>query len=259
MQSRRRSKAETESTCSPGERLHRDVYRWRSRRVSEPPEFPFRLGSEGVHEICEASYGDMAALTGFALAAAKPRREAIAWVMQRRLSLEHGAHLPGGAAQLRREPPSLVSIEVSKLTDALWTIEEAVRSAAVGCVIAEIEPMNFTASRRLALASGRHGVPVILLLPYSCEGSTAASARWRVAPRPSSPNLFDARAPGHPRWRAVLERTRLAPHLAGKVFDVELNDETLSLSVVSGMATHAPATRTPRTAHRNDADIRKRA
>ncbi len=258
MPSRNSSKALAAKLSSP-ETLHPAVHRWRPIKAQQPAEFPLGLGQTGVHEVCEESFGDMAALTGFALAAAKPRRGAIAWIVQRRLTLDHGTFLPSGLPDLCRSVRPIVSVDVTKHQDGLWTIEEAVRSAAVGCVIAEIDCMDFTASRRLALASGRHGVPVILLMPYACEGSTAASARWRVSPRPSSQNLFDPRAPGHPRWRAVLERTRQAPHMAGKVFDLELNDETLSLSVVSRLASYTPAPCAPRTSERQRADIRKRA
>lgn len=249
------SKAETHQP----EALHPAVYRWRPARIERPAQFPLGLGQSGVHEICEDRFGDMASLTGFALAAADPRRGAIAWIVERRLALDHGAILPAGIQHICREAKAIISVDASKHQDALWVIEEAVRSAAVGCVIAEIGRIDFTASRRLALASGRHGVPVILLLPYTCEGSTAASARWRVSPRPSSQNFFDPRAPGHARWRAVLERTRQAPHMAGKVFDLELNDETLSLSVVSKLAAHASAPRTPGASEGDGTIARKRA
>ena len=258
MSSRAPSKAFA-AKLPPPETLHPAVYRWRPARAETPAEFPLGLGQSGVHEVCEASFGDMASLTGFALAAARSRRGAIVWVVQRRLALDHGTFLPAGMQQVCRQPRPVISVDVSKHGDALWAIEEAVCSAAAGCVIAEIDRVDFTASRRLALASGRHGVPVILLMPYTCEGSTAASARWRVSPRPSSQNLFDPRAPGHVRWRAVLERSRQAPHMTGKIFDLELNDETLSLSVVSRLAPHTLAPRAPRAGERHRADIRKRA
>ena len=252
-------KKTTSKVSSIAENLHPDVQRWVPQRVSAAACFPLGLGETGVHEVCEANFGDLPALTGFVLSAAKPKRGAIAWVSQRRIALEHGACLPAGVAQMCRKHLDVIGIETSKLTDALWTTEEVVHSAAVGCVIAEIDQIDFTASRRLALASSRRGVPVILLLPYTCEGATAAIARWRVSPRPSAPNAYDARAPGHIRWRAVLERARQAPHMSGKVFDLELNDETLSLSVVSGLAAHAVAPHAPRTAERHSADFRKRA
>ncbi|OYW84204.1 MAG: hypothetical protein B7Z22_11130 [Hyphomonas sp. 32-62-5] len=65
--------------------------------------------------------------------------------------------------------------------DALWAVEEAVVSGAVSHVIAEVDAADFTATRRLTLASERHGVPVTLLLPHTCEGATAALTRWRAA------------------------------------------------------------------------------
>lgn len=216
--------------------LRPDVFRLRQKTRRGPAAFPLGLGGQGVHEVCETRFGDMAALSGFAIAAAQPKPGMVVWVSGRRAGLKHGRLFQSGLGGLRRMPPEMLHISARKTAEALWAVEEAVRSAAVSLVIAEIERVDFTASRRLALASSRYGVPAILLLPYTCEGSTAAAARWRVSPRPSAPNRFDSRAPGHPRWRAVLERSRLAPHMAGHVFDLELNDETLSLSVVSGLA-----------------------
>lgn len=254
----------TETHCqnqgrSASNSLHPDVYRWQPQRASAPAAFPLGLGETGVHEVCETSFGDMPALTGFVLAAANPRGGAISWITQRKLALDHGEHLPAGITQMSRKRQDIISIDVGRAADALWAIEEVVHSGAVGCVIAEIDQIDFTASRRLALASGRRGVPIILMLPYTCEGSTAASARWRVGPRPSAPNPYDRRALGNTRWRAVLERARQAPHMAGKVFDLELNNETLSLSVVSGLAAHASTPRAPRASKGDRANIRKRA
>ncbi|KCZ93496.1 ImuA family protein [Hyphomonas johnsonii] len=194
-------------------------------------------GSMGVHEVCEAAFGCWPALTGFSMAASAIRPGPVAWIAQGRVTREHGHLMQAGLPDLRAKPPAILSICTNKLSDTLWATEESVRSGAVSLVVAELEAIDFTASRRLALASGRHNVPVILLMPYTCAGATAASARWRVSARPSAPNRFDPRAPGFPRWRAVLERARQAPHMTGKVFDIELNNETLSLSMVSGMAT----------------------
>lgn len=213
-----------------------DVFRLRHKAGAASAAFPLGLGGQGVHEVCEGRFGDMATLSGFAIAAAQSKPGLVAWVSARKAGLDHGRLLQSGLAGVRRSPPEMLHICAGKPAEALWAVEEALRSAAVSLVVAETERVDFTASRRLALASSRHGVPAILLLPYTCEGASAAAARWRVSPRPSAPNRFDPRAPGHPRWRAVLERSRLAPHMAGHVFDLELNDETLSLSVVSGLA-----------------------
>lgn len=222
------------------------VFHLRSKAKLRDAAFPLGLGESGVHEVCEAGFGDMAALCGFAFAASKARRGAVFWISQARLNCDHGALLQAGLGRLTAPLPTVLQGRPRKLNDALWMIEEAIKSNAVGLVVAEIEDADFTASRRLSLAASRHGVPVILLMPYTRQGATAAAARWRVSPRPSAPNLYDPRAPGHVRWHAVLERSRQVPHMAGQSFNLELNDETLSLTVVPGMASHAPASRETR-------------
>lgn len=219
------------------------VFRLERKPQQALPAFPLKLGAEGIHEICEASFGDMGAMTGFALAAARPAPGPIFWVRQVSLRREHGRLLQAGLPALVREERPILHAEARKLADTLWVIEEAVRSSSVSLVMAELEDIGFTASRRLTLAAGRHGVPVILLLPWRHEGASAAAARWRVKPRPSAPNPYDARAPGPLRWQATLERSRQAPAMAGHVFNLELDDETLSLRVVSGLATDPPAAR----------------
>jgi len=229
------------------------------RTATAPPviagSFPFGLGVSGLHEVVEAAYGDRGAITGFVLAATRQaRRGAWLWINQARATSDLGRVPEAALRQMHGMPPQRLSAEVRTLGDALWTVEEAVISGAVSLVIAEVEAADFTATRRLTLASGRHGVPVILLMPPSCEGATAAATRWRISPRPSSPNRFDPQAPGHPRWRAVLERCRTAPNATGASFDLEWNDETLSLSVVSGMAAGQAA---PRPAPREAGGQRK--
>ncbi|MFN3910521.1 ImuA family protein [Hyphomonas sp.] len=201
------------------------------------PGFPFGLGASGLHEVAEAAYGDRAAMTGFILAATRPLRAgAWLWISQTRFTGDQGQVPEAALRQMTGGAPQRLSVTVRTLADALWAVEEAVVSGAVSLVIAEVEAADFTATRRLTLASGRHGVPVILLMPQTREGATAAATRWRISPRPSAPNRYDPLAPGHPRWRALLERCRTAPNAAGAVFDLEWNDETLSLGVVSGLA-----------------------
>lgn len=219
------------------------VFRLDQRPDRPDPDFPLKLGSEGVHEICEAGHGDMAAMTGFALAAARPPSGAIFWVRQHLLEREHGRLFEAGMDWLTAMGKPLVTVATRRPGDTLWACEEGIQSSAVGLVICEVQGLDFTASRRLTLAAGRQGVPLILLLPWRHDGTSAASARWRVSPRPSSPNPFDNRAPGHTRWQAVLEKSRQAPHMAGRLFNIELDHETLSLRVVSGLAADAPSPR----------------
>lgn len=222
------------------------VFRLRSAMPKGTAAFPLGLGEVGLHEVAETRFGDMPALTGFVLAAmGQGQRGAGLWVSQHRLTGEHGALQQAGFTAWRGANSGNLLVRPSKVSDALWVVEEAVRSSAVSFVVAEIEAADFTATRRLALAAGRYGVPVVLLMPYTREGATAAAARWRVSPRTSAPNRFDPRALGRPRWQAILERTRQAPHMVGRVFDIEFDDETLSMHVVPGLVAGSPAPRTP--------------
>lgn len=226
------------------------IVRAHSARTPICARFPFGLAQAGVHELAEACFGDMPALTGFTLAAyaeggGANRAGAILWVTQARLGLEHGCVPDSALRAFSAHHSHRLVVQPAKLSDALWTIEEAIASSAVSLIVAEVSGADFTATRRLALASGRHGVPVILLMPYGREGATAAQARWRITSKPSAPNRYDPRAPGTPRWHATLERSRTAPHLAGHSFDLEWNNETLSLTVVSGLGAGQAASPTP--------------
>ena len=215
--------------------------------LTAPPareaSFPYGLAKHGLHEIAEAAYGDRATATGFLLAAApRPlRRTILLWVSQASTARDMGRVPEAALREATGGKTRRLNLVTRHATDALWAVEEAVVSGVVSHVIAEVDSADFTATRRLTLASERHGVPVTLLLPHTCEGATAATTRWRVSPLPSAPNRYDPRAPGHARWRVHLERCRAAPALVGQVFDLEWNDETLSLNMVPGMVTGSPA------------------
>lgn len=197
--------------------------------------FPFGFGQAGLHEVAEASYGDKAAGTGFLLSVLGQQIPGLwVWIHQTAISLDTGI-VPETAAQSYSSSFRL-NVQTRTLREALWTTEEAIVSGAPTLVIAELSSVDFTATRRLSLAAERYGVPVILLLPYTCEGATAAATRWRINSLPSSRNRYDQYALGNPRWKAVLDRCRIAPSAAGQSFELEWNDETLSLDMVTRLA-----------------------
>lgn len=94
----------------------------------------------------------------------------------------------------------------------LWAMEEALGCDGVGAVVGELwgrpRALDFTASRRLAVAAERRGVPVVLLRPGATADLSAARARWRVESAASASHPYDAQAPGSPRWTAELFRAR---------------------------------------------------
>ncbi len=129
------------------------------------------------------------------------------WVQERMAILESGRiHPPGLPSQ------NLIHVEARDARDALWAMEEGVRCAALSAVIGEIwgdpSALDFTATRRLAVASERSGTPCWLVRLGGIPNLSGARMRWRLASSPSLPNPLDARAPGLPAWDAELFRAR---------------------------------------------------
>ncbi|MEO8455298.1 MAG: recA-like protein [Sphingomicrobium sp.] len=136
--------------------------------------------------------------------------EPILWVQERMAILEGG----------RIYPPSLpiqnlIHVEARDASAAMWAMEEGVRCSALSCVIGEIwaDPrvLDFTATRRLAVASERSGTPCWLVRLGGTANLSGARMRWRLASAPSLANELDPRAPGVPAWNAELFRARGHP------------------------------------------------
>jgi protein ImuA len=71
-------------------------------------------------------------------------------------------------------------------TDLLWCVEEALRAAPVGLVIAEPQqPLTLTAGRRLQLAA-EAGRTTGLMLIREGQGSNATETRWHCEPVPAA-------------------------------------------------------------------------
>jgi protein ImuA len=140
------------------------------------------------------------------LAADKP----MLWVQERMAILESGrVHPPGLPTS------NLIHVEARDARDALWAMEEGLRCAALSAVIGEIwgdpSALDFTATRRLAVASERSGVAAFLIRLGGHANLSGARMRWRIASAPSLAHDLDPRAPGTPAWDAELFRARGMP------------------------------------------------
>jgi len=132
------------------------------------------------------------------------------WVQERMAILEAGrVHPPGLPIQ------SLIHVEARDAKDALWAMEEGLRCSCLSAVIGEIwgDPrvLDFTATRRLAVASERSGTPCWLARLGGTANLSGARMRWRLASAPSLLNDLDPKAPGLPAWDAELFRARGSP------------------------------------------------
>ena len=146
---------------------------------------------------------------GFLLAQVD-RERPLLWVQDRMAILESGRIYPPGLTNR-----NLIHVEARDARDALWAMEEGLRCAGLSAVIGEIwgdpRALDFTATRRLAVASERSGVAAFLIRLGGCANLSGARMRWRIASAPSLLNELDPRAPGTPVWDAELFRARGAP------------------------------------------------
>ncbi len=165
-------------------------------------------GRPTLSELFAASPRDGGA-TGFLLAqlgGAAP----LLWVQERMAILEGGRVYPPGLGG--EIAAGLIHVEASDARAALWAMEEGLRCSALGGVVGEIwgdpRALDFTATRRLAVAAERSGVLAWLVRLGGSANLSGARMRWRVASAPSLANELDARAPGEAVWNAELFRAR---------------------------------------------------
>jgi protein ImuA len=133
------------------------------------------------------------------------------WVQDRMAILESGRiHPPGLPSQ--DLIPEIIHVEARDAKDALWAMEEGVRCSCLAAVIGELwgdpRALDFTATRRLAVAAERSGTPCWLVRLGGTANLSGARMRWRIASAPSLMNDLDPRAPGAPAWDAELFRAR---------------------------------------------------
>ena len=188
-----------------------------------------------VHEIADGSGSHIGngSATAFTAALAgrvqRLHRRPVVWIAPR-IAQRESLYAPG-LAPFGLDPAALIVVRTPArgrdgAAQALWAMEEALRTPAVGAVCAEIDAVDLTASRRLQLAAEAGGA-VGLLLRGAIGGaanSTGDSAlppiasvtRWRVSAAPSGPAAPASLAsslPGAPRWRVELLRARSGrPH-----------------------------------------------
>jgi protein ImuA len=152
-----------------------------------------------------------AAATGFVLACLPDSKDPVMWI-QDRMSRRENGRLYGAALGRFGFKGSLLRVEVSHPRDVLWAMEEGAGCAGLSAVVGEIhgapEVLSFTATKRLALRAESSGVPLWLIRSGDHGALSAARERWRLRSLQSSPNNFNAQAPGAPLWEADLFRAR---------------------------------------------------
>lgn len=177
-------------------------------RAGEPFLVPGARGKPTLAEIFAASPGD-AGWAGFLLPQLSLEKPWL-WIQERMAILESGRIHPAG---LPSHP--LIHVETRDARDLLWAMEEGLRCTGIGAVIGELwgDPaaLDFTATRRLAVAAERHGVAALLIRLGGHANLSGARQRWRIASAPSLAHPYNPQAPGEAAWECDLFRQRGGP------------------------------------------------
>ena len=178
------------------------------------------LSRGALHEICGAG-ADGAAL-GFAAHLLARTEGPVLWLSPR-------APYPLGLEALGPAGWTARLFVVRASTHLAWAAEEALRTRGLGAVVAEMDRLDLTASRRLQLAAEVGGA-LALLLRSGAQDASAATTRWHVTSAPSAPTAWGG--PGALRWRIELARCRGG---APRTWTVEKDDETGVVAVAAAL------------------------
>jgi protein ImuA len=175
------------------------------------------LALGAVHEIAPAAPMHLGAASGFAVALAclaghrghggrapskiatvqnepnpATRSPPVLWIEQDHAALEAGRPYGPGTAAFGLPMARLFVLAVRQARDALWAMEEALKSGAAAAVLMELEKpdIDLTASRRLSLAAAGGGALGLVLSHHAFAHSSAATTRWEVAASPGARDAF---------------------------------------------------------------------
>lgn len=239
-------------TLLPDGAMTAQAGRWPSGMASVDAALGGGLAYGRVHEIYAAEAGDAGAAGGFAAALAagmgQARCATALWLRTQRAVWLGGQFQANGWADLGGSPGAGLLGVVPDAMTLLRAAADALRCPALSVVIVEawgvLRELDLTASRRLALAAEKSGVPLLLLRIDARPVPSAAQTRWQVAAAPS--RALPGQAPGHPAFDISLLRQKSGP--CGLDWQVEwdrdrrkFRDATLSGAVVSVPADRPPA------------------
>ena len=205
------------------------------------------LAFGALHEIAPETDADMPAAFGF-VAALLGRVPAgpILLVLSSKKFARCGRPYGHGLEAFGLDPARLILVETANDKEALWAMEEALRSAAPAAVAGTINRLDFKSSQRLHLAASDSRRPLFLLRPAGAWGSSVAVTRWRIGAAAAARDRFGLIA--RFRWQVELERCR---HGRPGQWLVEF-DHAYSFSLAAALA-H------PALPHGSGAQSRKRA
>ena len=186
------------------------------------------LARGALHEVAPETFADTPAAFGF-LAALLARftehdlekrapvfgkdhaptihqQRPVLFVTSPRALADHGRPHGHGLQRLGLDPARLILVETKNETQALWAIEEALRSRVPAAVGGAIARLDLKTSQRLHLTAGEAGLPLVLWRPDKAGDASAAATRWRIGAAEAARDRFGLVT--GTRWRAQLVRCR---------------------------------------------------
>ena len=217
------------------------------------------LNAAALHEVkgegCGTAAADWMAALGFALRLTLRRLDALAphsggaplqvlWCWPSGLARELGRPYGHGLAGLGLAPSACLFVETQRACDALWSMEEGLRSQSLALVIGVVPEVALTPARRLSLAAAGAAAPCLLITDPRAPSTASTATRWRVGTCVSAPHAFEAGAPGAPRYAVSLERCREGARTRkASPLLLEWSDETHRFRMASRLAHRALAPR----------------
>ena len=180
-----------------------------------------------LHEVAPHQHGDTPATFGFLaalMARFAPSSRPVLLIAPAHVFAEHGRPHGHGLQHLGLDPARLILVETRNEKQALWAMEEALRSAVPAAVGGVVARLDLKASQRLQLTAGEAGLPLLLLRPAAAhvpakwspvrrqghapinEDASAAATRWRIGAAEAARDRFGLVT--HTRWNVRLERCR---------------------------------------------------
>jgi protein ImuA len=204
-----------------------------------------RASDAGAGAGASASAGDWAAAIGFALRLAVRRAKAsnapapILWCWPSAFARELGLPCGEGLAAMGLDPTGCLFVETRRASEALWAMEEGLKSASLALVVGVMKEAELTPARRLALAAAGSLTPCLIVTDPRAPGAGSTATRWRIGTRASAPHPFEATAPGARRYTVALERCRNGAFLSQALLPLEWSDETHRFRVAPALADRA--------------------
>jgi len=159
----------------------------------------------GIHEFISKAWEETAAACGFIgvlLGRLMAREGVCLWVSTSKLVFPPALQAFGVATE------RILFVEVDREQDVLWVAEEALSYNGLVAVVAELQEMDFSQSRRLQLAVEKsRATGLIVRCHPRVVGASACVARWRIRSLPSLP-IDGLPGIGFPRWRVELLKVR---------------------------------------------------